>query len=58
VNPITFSETAPQPLNNPFGGAGRAATGANPITFENAPVPVNNNPYARAGRTQLIAKET
>jgi len=57
VNPITFGEPAPQPLNNPYAGAGRAATAANPITFEGTPVPVNNNPYASAGRTQLIAKD-
>jgi hypothetical protein len=58
VNPITFGEPAPPPLNNPFASAGRTATGANPITFENTPVPVNTNPYASAGRTQLIAKDT
>jgi hypothetical protein len=58
VIPLAYGTLAPQPLNNPFASAGRAATGANPITFENTPVPVNTNPYASAGRTQLIAKET
>ena len=58
VNPITFGEPAPQPLNNPYASAGRTAAAVNPITFENTPVPVNTNPYAGAGRTQIIAKDT
>jgi hypothetical protein len=57
VNPITLGNPPPQPLNNPFATAGRAAAAVNPITFEATPVPVNTNPYASAGRTQIVVKD-